>query len=203
MNLFLHSWEVLLGKALASRTEITRLSHLQDRKTKISRSVVNRLLMICGEQPMCTPAANLLKHTFLIYVPPWTFVACNFKNTLTWYLLILHSLAYQGEPQQNTDIMLCHLGAVWGQRYHLLTSLRHKHETREGWGAERWEKGEVEREQEVSQGRRRKETRARKTSGAEEPRRDSETLDSPVARRWWRIPETCGIVLEKAEQQLS
>lgn len=35
MYLFLHSWELFLGKALASRTEITCLSHLQDtQKTK-------------------------------------------------------------------------------------------------------------------------------------------------------------------------
>lgn len=34
MYLFLHSWELVLGKALASRTEITCLSHLWDRGGK-------------------------------------------------------------------------------------------------------------------------------------------------------------------------
>lgn len=33
-------------------------------------------------------------------------VACSFRNTLAWCLLILQSLAHQGEPQQNTDIVL-------------------------------------------------------------------------------------------------
>lgn len=41
MYLFLHCWELVLGKALASRTEITYLSHLQNIKKYIKKKKSN------------------------------------------------------------------------------------------------------------------------------------------------------------------
>lgn len=92
-----------------------------------------------------SPSLRMLshRHSHSPYFPDVGFI--RLRELRAWYLLILQSWHIKVSHSQNTDIMLCHCGAVWGRRCHLLTSLSHKHETREGCRAERWEKSKVGR----------------------------------------------------------
>lgn len=115
-------------------------------------------------------------NTTIVFIS-WMLLALSFGDRRAWYLLIPHSWHIKVSHSKNTDIMLCHRGATWGRSHHLLTSLSHKHETREGCRPERWGKGEVEGgSEEEEKGKEGKENKRDEKACA-----DSETLESAVA----------------------